>query len=134
MYGELVQADAILAVRGVVDRRGGGDEVNMIVNELIPIDQLGARYTRGLALRVHEEQQGERGLSQLREILRGYPGECEVQLVLCLSDGSRVQLRSGNLRVDVNREMRSRIEDLIGAGNIRLLTANGNRKRATNSR
>jgi DNA polymerase-3 subunit alpha len=46
-YGELVQPDAVLAVRGVIDRRGG-DEANLIVNELIPLDQLGARYTSGL--------------------------------------------------------------------------------------
>jgi DNA polymerase III subunit alpha len=134
VYGEFVQADAILAIRAVVDRRGGSDEINMIVNELIPIDQLGARYTRGLALRVHETEQGEKGLSQLREILRGYPGDCEVQLVLCLSDGSRIQLRCGNTRVEVNRELRARIEDLIGATNIRVLTSNGGRKRAAASR
>ena len=128
-YGELVQADAILAVRGVVDRRGGGDETNLIVNELIPLDQLDHRYTRGVAVRVHEDPHGEKGLTQLREILRGYPGSCEVQLVLCLDDGRRVQLRSGNLQVEINPEMRRRIDDLLGPGNIRLLTSHGNGQR-----
>jgi len=33
--GDLVAADNILAVRGVIDRRGGGDEINFIVNELM---------------------------------------------------------------------------------------------------
>ena len=46
--GELVQADAVVVIRGVIDRRGGGDEANLIVNELIPIEQLDcALYQRG---------------------------------------------------------------------------------------
>ena len=125
-YGEMVQADAILAIRGVVDRRGGSDEVNLIANELIAIDQLGARYTRGVAIRLQERIHGEQGLKQLKEILRGYPGDCDVQLVLCLDDGSRVQLKAGNLRVEVNAELRRRLDDLLSPGNVRMLTAHGN--------
>ena len=128
-FGDFVQADSIIAARGVVDRRGGGDEVNLIVNELIPVDQLSSRYTNGIAIRVSEEIQGEKGLAQIKEILRGYPGSCEVQLMVCLADGNRVQLRSGNMRVDVNPELRRRLDDLLGDGNIRLLTANGNGRR-----
>jgi DNA polymerase-3 subunit alpha len=124
-FGELVQADAVLVVRGVVDRRGGGDEVNLIVNELLPLDQLDGRFTQGVAVRIQEELHGEKGLTQLREILRGYPGSCEVQLVLCLSDGSRVQLKSGNLRIDVGAELRRRVDELLGPGNLRLLTSHG---------
>ncbi len=124
--GDLVQPEAILAVRGTVDRRGASDEANLIVNELIPIDELDARYTRGVLLRVQETKHGARVLGQLREVLRGYPGPCEVQLLLQLEDGSRVQLRSSNLRVMINAEMRSRIDDLLGPGNFRPLTAHGN--------
>ncbi len=39
-FGELVKADAILAIRGVVERRAGSDEANIIVNELLPFDDL----------------------------------------------------------------------------------------------
>jgi DNA polymerase-3 subunit alpha len=120
---DMIQADAVLVARGVIDRRGGGDEANLIINELIPIEQLDARYTRGVLVRVHESAHGEKGLRQVREILRGYPGDCEVQLLLFLENGSRVQLRSENLRVELNPEMRSRIDDLLGPGNFRLLTA-----------
>ena len=99
------------------------------MNELIPIDQLSARYTRGIALRLHEETHGERALTQLREILRGYPGECEVQLVLSLADGGRVQLRLGNVKVDVTPELRRRVDELLGTSNVRLLTSHGDSKR-----
>ena len=76
-------------------------------------------------MRVNELTHGEKGLTQVREIMRGYPGHCEVQLVLCLENGSRVQLKSGNLQVDLSPEMRSRINDLLGPGNFRLLSRKG---------
>jgi DNA polymerase-3 subunit alpha len=122
-FEQYVQPDAILVVRGAVDRRGGGDEANLIVNELIPLDRLDARYTRGIVIRLEEERQGAAHLAPLREILRGYPGSCEVQIVLDLADGSRVQLRSGRLRVEVSQEMRRRIDELLGEGHMRLITA-----------
>ncbi len=127
-FGHLVQPDAILVARGAVDRRGGSDEVNLIVNELIPIDQLDSRYTKGIAVRVMETTHGAEGLKKLREVLRAYPGDCQVQLILCLEDGSRVQLRSGNLKVDVCAELRSRVDDVLGKGNLKLI-ASGHRPR-----
>ena len=121
-FGEMIQPDAVVVIRGVIDRRGGGDDANLICNELIPIEQIDAKYTHGVQIRVNEGIHGEKGLTQLREIMRGYPGQCEVQLMLCLEDGSRVLLRSGNLQVDLSSEMRTRIEDLLGPGHFRLLS------------
>ena len=122
-FGELVQPDAIVVVRGAVDKRPGSEEANLIVNEIIPLADLAARYTRGVKIRVLEEAHGQQKLEQLHEILRGYPGQCELQLVLCLSDGSRVDCKCAEFRVAVNAEMRTRVDDLLGAGNFRLLTA-----------
>ena len=47
-----------------------------------------------MMIRVSEQQHGEQGLEELYEILRGYPGNCELQLVVCLADGSRVFMKS----------------------------------------
>jgi DNA polymerase-3 subunit alpha len=121
--GELVQPDAILVVRGSIDRRGGGDEANLIVNELIPLDQLDSRYTSGIILRIDEEQHGAEKLATVREVVRAYPGRCELQLMLSLRDGSRVYLRANKFRVEVNSELRQRIDDLLGPGHFGLITA-----------
>jgi DNA polymerase-3 subunit alpha len=127
--GDLVQPDAILVVLGVIDKRPGSEEANLIVNELIPLEELEARYTRGVLVRVIEQTHGLRGLEQLHEILRGYPGKCELQLLLCLADGTRVPMQCTGMRVAIDPEMRQRVQDLLGPENFRLLPAphtNGN--------
>jgi DNA polymerase-3 subunit alpha len=121
--GHLATSDAILAIRGVIDRRPGSDEINLICNELIPLDELPKRFTRGVVIRVDQERHAQRGLEQLYEILRGYPGNCELQLVLQLDDGSRVHLKSDRVRVDLTPELRHRVDDLLGPGNLKLVSA-----------
>ncbi len=125
-YGHLLEADAILVVRGAVDKRPGSEEVNLIVSELIPLDNLTTRFTRGVMVRLLEENHGQEKLEQLHEVLRGYPGNCELQLLVCLADRRRVLCKCDQMRVEINAEMRSRVDALLGPGNFRLLTATPN--------
>ena len=122
VHGEKVKPDAILAIRGTIDRRPGSEEVNLVVNELLELDELAERYTKGVMIRITEEQHAERGLVQLHELLKGFPGNCELQLVLCLADGSKVYMKSEEIRVGPNAEMRTRVDDILGPGNMRLIS------------
>ncbi len=122
-YEELVKPDVIVVVRGAIDKRPGSEEANLIVNELIPLEDLASRCTRGVMVRVLEESHGLDKLEQLQEVLRSYPGNCELQLMLCLADGSRVACKCDGLRLAVSSEMRTRVDGLLGSGNLRLLTA-----------
>ncbi len=119
IYGQLVQPDAILVVRGVVDRRGG-DEANLIVNELIPLDQLQSRCTRGLRIIIEEKRHDEETLKRLREILRYYPGRQSVELLIVLEDDSRVLLKS-EMKVAISSELRTRVDELLGGVGHQLL-------------
>jgi len=122
-FGHLVEADATLVVRGAVDRRAGSDESNLIVNELLPLSELAGRFTKGVVIRISEQTHALRTLDDLHEILRGYPGRCELQLVICLADGSRVHMKCDGMRVDLNAEMRGRVDGLLGPGNFQLIAA-----------
>jgi len=113
--------DAILLVRGVIDRRGG-DEANLVVNELIPLDQLDSRYTTGIIVRIDEHEHGASALDGVKEIVRSYPGSSELQLALVLEDRSRVFLRSHKVRLEVTRELQDRLDNLLGPGNLQLIT------------
>jgi DNA polymerase-3 subunit alpha len=129
-YGHLIEADAILVARGVIDKRPGSEEANFIVNELIPLSELDERFTRGVVIRLNETEHSPKHVEQLYEVLRGYPGNCALQLMFYLADGRRVACECDGLRLELSGEMRRRVEELLGPGNLRLVAApprtNGN--------
>ena len=123
-HGHLVEADRIVVVRGAIDKRPGSEDANLIVNELLPLETLQQRFTKGIRLHVDETRHGERGLQGLYEILRGYPGECEVQLVLTLADRSRVVCGSSSIvRVAFDAEMQRRVREFLGDDCFKVITA-----------
>ncbi|MEK6235426.1 MAG: DNA polymerase III subunit alpha, partial [Planctomycetales bacterium] len=131
-FGEMIVGDAILGVRGRIDKRPGSEEANLIVDELIPLKELEERYTKRVAVRVYEETHGLEGLEKLYEILRYYPGEYELQLMIQMADGSRALCDCEGLKVALEPEMRSRVEELLGSGNFRLVASRPTPSRNTN--
>ncbi|MFM9118237.1 MAG: DNA polymerase III subunit alpha [Planctomycetota bacterium] len=121
-FGSHVQADAVVVVRGSIDRRGG-DEANLVINEIIPLSELSSRYTTGILVRVDETRHGPEMLSKIREVVRGYPGSRDLELLLCLSDGARVKMKVPSVRLDITPELQARLDDLLGAGNFRRITS-----------
>jgi len=120
-FGEQVKSDAIVAIKGAVDRRPGAEEVNLIVNELIPIADLPARYTSGISIRVREEEHGIAALEKLCEILRGYPGAKPVKMHLALADGSSLAFDCPKYSVAIDPELRRRVEELLGEANFKFI-------------
>ncbi len=119
--GHLVQADAVILAKATVDKRGGGDEVNLIIDELVPLEDLEQRFTRGVMICLDENKHGMHGLKMLHEISRAYPGNGELQLQLSLADGRRVAMTSQKIRVDVVPEYRRRVEELLSPGHFQVL-------------
>ena len=116
-----MKPDAIVAIKGAVDRRPGAEEVNLIVNELIPLADLPARYTSGISIRVREDEHGIDALEKLREIVRGYPGTKPLKIHLALADGGSVTFDCPNYNVAIDPELRRRIEDLLGPANFKFI-------------
>ena len=119
--GHMVQPDAILICRGTVDKRGG-DEANLIVNEIIPMEQLDGKYTTGVQVHIDEQKHGVEGLQTICEIVRGYPGSRDLELQIRLKDGTIATIASHKFRVDVDSELKRRIEDSMGRGSIQYKT------------
>lgn len=118
--GEAVVADSVVIARGVVDRRGGGDEVNLVINEVLPLAKMDSKYTHGIRVSLQQPQHDGETMSKLREIIRGYPGHQDLLLTLRLEGGETVILKSGKYKVEVTPEMRARLEDLLGPSSYRL--------------
>jgi DNA polymerase-3 subunit alpha len=119
-FGPLLKADAVVALRATVDRRPGGDEVNLIVQEVFPLEELSARFSNAVLIRVREDSQGDEALVRLREIVRGYPGTKTLRLRLELSDGGIATLDCAKSGVAIDPELRRRVEELLGPGSFRL--------------
>jgi DNA polymerase-3 subunit alpha len=120
-FGHLIVPDAIVLLRAVVDRRDGGDEINLIGNEIIPIAEADTRFTSGIRVFLDSQNHDEQTFVRLREILRGYPGSREVWLEFHMEEGDRIHVRSGKHRVDIQPELRARLDDLLGSQGHKLL-------------
>ncbi|QDT12948.1 DNA polymerase III subunit alpha [Planctomycetes bacterium K23_9] len=123
--GQHVIPDAVVLAKGKVDRRGG-DESNLIVDELIPLTDLDTRYTHGMRILLDEHTHDESTISGLREILRGYPGKQALLFSMELKEGEVVHMKTDKYKVEVTPEMRSRVEDLLGAGTYKLMMTKPN--------
>jgi DNA polymerase-3 subunit alpha len=113
--GPLIQADSVVIIRGVLDRRGG-DEPNLVVNQLIPIEGLDEKFTTGVRLHLDEEIHGMDGVEKAYQIVRGYPGELPLELLIRLKDGRIIRGKSYRLRLQRSEEMQQRVDALRGTG------------------
>lgn len=119
--GERVQPDAVVLAKCKVDRRGGGDEVNLIIDELTPLDELDNRFTHGMRIRLDEAEHDETTISRVREIVRGYPGTKELLLSMALQEGETIHFKAPKFKVDITPQLRERLDDLLGSGHYKLL-------------
>ena len=125
--GQLVEVDSMLLVQGIVDRRPGSEEVNVIVSDLIPLTEASRRFTSRVRIQVNESQESLRQLESLHEILRHYPGDCALELMLCLENGMQVRCNCEDMRIENSEEMRSRVQDLLGPNHLRATASLPNR-------
>ncbi len=121
--GDMVVSESVVLLRAAVDKRGENDEYNLIVNEVIPLDSASNRFTAGVRINLSEERHPMETIPRLNEILRGYPGKCEVQLALAMSTGEVVHIKTKRHRIDITPELRSRLDDLLGQESHRLIIA-----------
>jgi DNA polymerase-3 subunit alpha len=119
-HGHALTPDAVLLMRGVVDRRGGGEEVNFITNEIITLDSVDEHYTRGVQIELAADENLTDRLPRLKEVLRGHPGDQELLFQLKMDDGAVVLLKSTKA-VQVTSDLRQRLDDFLGAGKHRVL-------------
>lgn len=119
--GQYILAESVVVMRATVDKRGGNDDVNLLANEIIPIEEASTRFTAGLRIHVDEQKHNMELIPQLHEVLRGYPGRMEVLVALRMESGETVQLRSNKHRISITPELRGRLDDLLGSESHALL-------------
>ena len=118
-HGHHVVPDSVVIVQGRLDYRGG-DEANLIIDKIVPIDQLSANMTQGIKIMIDQKTHPPGTFKTAREIIRGYPGNRALHIDLFLDDGMHVSLKS-NQRIDVNDQLKNRLADLLGKSAVELM-------------
>jgi DNA polymerase-3 subunit alpha len=113
-YDAALAEDAAVIVRGSVRERGG--EVEMMLEELTPLDEAATRLVR--ELRVDLPPDLPRGtLLKLRDLVAEHPGDAHLVINLRLDAEGDVRIvPERRFRVDYSPELVGRIEALIGRG------------------
>lgn len=118
-HGSKIVPDAIMVAQGRLDFRGG-DEANLIVDNLIPIDGLSESMARGIKIRINEIDRGDEKIKLAYEVLRGYPGDRALKIELFLENGMRAEIDSGK-RIEIREELCVRLRDILGSAAIEML-------------
>jgi len=122
----LIDTDAVLLVRGRVDRKDRG-EVKLVVHDAEPFEPTAAEVeTAREKVREHREQlrfllqidasrHDASIVEELKAVFASFPGDAEVVLEMKTGDGVH-KLRFGSAyRVDASVGLRAEVEDLLGA-------------------
>ena len=111
-FGQYVLPDAVVVAQGRLDYRGG-DEANLIIDKLVPIDALSSNMSYGIKIMIDQNVHPDDALKTAYEIIRAYPGPKQLEIDLILKDGMRVQLKS-NRGIEINDQIQTRLGDLLG--------------------
>ncbi len=113
-YGHLVEAEAIVFLRGSVDRRR--ERPSILVDEIIPISEALEKLSGLLVLRLPPVSDGGM-LGKLRDVLAGQKGNCPVLLELCPScrPDVRAKIRAGSeWGIKPSRALADSLEEVLG--------------------
>jgi DNA polymerase-3 subunit alpha len=119
-YGEMILPDAVVLVRGKVDKRGE-EEVNLVVDEMMPIADADTKFTTGVHITYDQTKHQPELINKIREVLRGYPGPRDVLFAIRLESGETVHVKSAKQKVAISPELRTRLDDLLGQDSHKLL-------------
>jgi len=113
LVGQYIAEDAIVAVRGRVDRRD--DAPRLMAMDLSMPDTSSPEEVRPVVLALPPSRCTPPLVERLREVLASHPGAAEVHLKL-VNGGKATVLRLGPLRVAPTTALMADLKALLGAG------------------
>jgi DNA polymerase-3 subunit alpha len=123
--GELVRNDLIGFVKGTLDRRR--DPPELIISKILPIEGASAELARGVVVRLHKGLHHEADLERLLRCVRVRPGNLDLYLeIVGLEHVRRAVYKAGaSLKIRYDERLLAELENVVGAGNVRLLGQRG---------
>jgi DNA polymerase-3 subunit alpha len=118
-FGKLLTEDAMVMVVGKGE--SSGDALKILVNEVIPIDDLRERFTKSIVLSLNLDRTDERTVIELRHLMERHRGRCACYIQVSgggLSDNSVYLTRKHT--VHPSPQFIDAIKQLLGASAVRL--------------
>jgi DNA polymerase-3 subunit alpha len=120
-FGHLLEADAMLVVRGKFDK--DDESARLVASELFPIGGLRERIAREVAIRLSVPPHGRPTFEALAELLAKHRGDRRVSLELDVrgdAGSMRVLADAGHVRVRPSEKLVAEVEALCGSGTVTL--------------
>ncbi len=112
-YGALVKPDIIVFMKGRVNMRE--EEPKIVVDEITPLDQVKARYTKAISISLVTTGLEKSSLENLKKILTRYPGTVPVYLNFFTPEGERIRMATAkNITVEPHDGLVRDIEKAFG--------------------
>jgi DNA polymerase III subunit alpha len=120
---EQVKNDAVVWVKGTVDRR----TAELVVSRIIPLLNGPNELSRGVLVRLHKGLHQPGDLERLLRAVRIRPGNLDLYFeIVGVEQVRRALFRAGaSLRIRYDERLVADLENVIGAGNVRLVGPKG---------
>jgi DNA polymerase-3 subunit alpha len=115
-FGHLLVDEAVVLVKGQVRERGS--EMEITVEEILPVQKLAGRHLLGVDLKLTPKVSTSQML-KLRDLLTEHPGDVPVTLEMHLVDRTVRIATPDNLKIQLAPALVTSIEGLLGQGSIR---------------
>lgn len=110
---ELIKGDGVLFIVGQAD--ADGENVKIIAQKIMAIESVPALLTKSIHFFLHQPEVTEHHLSQLKNVLSRYPGECPGFVHLVVPDKTETVLSlPPELKLKPSPELVSSVERLFG--------------------
>jgi len=121
---EVVSPDAIVFVKGRVDRRR--EEPSLRATLVTPLEQAQEEYARRVTIRLRCAGLSDNDLDVLRDVIRNHRGPVPVYIEMLLPNNSVVLIRTHDaMGVRPDGAFMQAVEELAGRNQVRLSGANG---------
>ncbi len=124
--GEKVQPEAVVFLKGKVDRRSR--EPNVIVNQLLTVEEADKNFTSQIAINFKRGLHSERDMTRAKQILESFPGKTDVILIIDTPDPNDAEQHfrfvlstPSQFKVSCSSEMQTQLHDVLGREHIQLI-------------
>ncbi|MBK6313289.1 MAG: DNA polymerase III subunit alpha [Blastocatellia bacterium] len=115
-----IVAEAAVLVTGRLERTDDGAST-VIAEEIRALDDLREREARAIAVHAPAASMTAERIEQLHALLDRHRGECDVEFVLGLADGSRARIQPNRfVRVHLTPELRSEIRKICPESDVQI--------------